>query len=151
MDELNAELAKIVSEAKKSKAANVSKDDLLKKYKDSILKLIDNDVQMHLIHKWLVDDKKEKLAANTLRSFIVKEIGREKYEDYLKRNGWLKVRRAGENKIELKNNASSAPAKPELSETSKETKVVEGAAEKSKFDLKFDIPTLPKFKKEPRG
>lgn len=84
------ELAKKVSEARKSRGGKPAKYPQLKKYEVNILQLIESDVQLPFILKWLIEDKNENLVLNTLRKYVVREIGRPAYEVYLKRNGWMK-------------------------------------------------------------
>ena len=84
------ELAKKVSEARQSRGGKPAKYPLLKKYQVNILQLIKSDVQLPFILKWLVEDKNENLVLNTLRKYVVRAIGRAEYEEYLKRNGWMK-------------------------------------------------------------
>lgn len=94
MDKLNAELAKVVSEARKHRGGKPAKYPGLEKYGDSITKLLESDVQLPYILKWLIEEKKEVLVLNTLRKYVILKIGRGGYEDYLKRNGWMKSRKA---------------------------------------------------------
>lgn len=84
------ELEKIVAAAKKARGGKPAKYQELEKYVDSIEKLIDNDVQLPFILKWLLEEKGEKLVLNTLRKFVIRKIGRDRYEQYLARNGWQK-------------------------------------------------------------
>lgn len=93
VDISDEELEKIVSAARKAKGGKPAKYPELEKYRDSIEKLIDNDVQLPFILKWLQEEKGEKLVLNTLRKFVIRKIGRERYEQYLTRNGWLKSKR----------------------------------------------------------
>ena len=94
MTELNdEELEKIVAAAKKARGGKPAKYPSLDKYGASIEKLIDNDVQLPFILKWLLEEKGEKLVLNTLRKFVIKKIGRDNYEQYLARNGWQKSQR----------------------------------------------------------
>lgn len=87
------ELNKIVSAARKARGGKPAKYPELEKYGDSIEKLIENDVQLPFILKWL-EEKGEKLVLNTLRKFVIRKIGRDRYEKYLARNGWLKSKRS---------------------------------------------------------
>lgn len=93
MDKLNAELAKVVSEARKHRGGKPAKYPGLEKYGDSIVKLLDSDVQLPYILKWLVEEKKEDLVLNTLRKYVILKVGRDGYENYLRRNGWMKSKR----------------------------------------------------------
>lgn len=93
MDKLNAELAKVVREARKHRGGKPAKYPGLEKYGDSITKLLESDVQLPYILKWLIEEKKEVLVLNTLRKYVILKIGRGGYEDYLKRNGWMKSKK----------------------------------------------------------
>lgn len=94
MNELDSdELAKIVSEARKNRGGKPAKYPRLEKYGESIVQLLENDVQLPYILKWLIEEKDENLVLNTLRKYVVRKIGRYAYEDYLKRNGWLKTKK----------------------------------------------------------
>lgn len=88
------ELNKIVSAARKARGGKPAKYQELEKYAESIEKLIDNDVQLPFILKWLLKEKGEKLVLNTLRKFVIRKIGRDRYEQYLARNGWQKSKRS---------------------------------------------------------
>lgn len=65
----------------------------LGEYRETIVKLMNLNVQLNLIRDWLVEKQGEQLVVNTLRKYIVRNIGREFYDEYLKRNGWTKTRR----------------------------------------------------------
>lgn len=94
MDELdNEELVRIVNEARKLRGGKPAKYPHLEKYGESIVKLLERDVQLPYILKWLTEDKGEELVLNTLRKYVVRKIGRDAYENYLKRNGWLKTKK----------------------------------------------------------
>lgn len=88
------ELNKIVSAARKARGGKPAKYQELERYAGSIEKLIDNDIQLPFILKWLLAEKGEKLVLNTLRKFVIKKIGRDRYEQYLARNGWQKSKRS---------------------------------------------------------
>lgn len=88
------ELNKIVSAARKARGGKPAKYPELEKYRDSIEKLIENNVQLPFILKWLIDEQGEMLVLNTLRKFVVMKIGRDRYEQYLARNGWLKSKKS---------------------------------------------------------
>jgi hypothetical protein len=62
-------------------------------YRETIVKLMDLNVQLNLIRDWLVEKQGEQLVVNTLRKYIIRSIGRDFYDEYLKRNGWTKTRR----------------------------------------------------------
>lgn len=134
MTELNDdELGKIVAAAKKARGGKPAKYPSLDKYGESIERLIDNDVQLPFILKWLLEEKGEKLVLNTLRKFVIKKIGRDRYEQYLARNGWQKSKRS---------KPGSKPA---------------GAAEKSDsgrtsngLGFELDIPKPREFKRTER-
>ncbi|MHB1489786.1 MAG: hypothetical protein ACYCTH_04740 [Cellulomonas sp.] len=86
------ELSRLIKQANLSRGGKPAKYPQLDKYGE-IVKLIENDVQLPFILKWLSDEKGEKLVLNTLRKYVVFKIGRPAYETYLKRNGWMKTRR----------------------------------------------------------
>lgn len=95
MSELNEkELEELVCAARQTRGGKPAKYPSLEKYGESILKLIDSDVQLPFILKWLVEEKGEKLVLNTLRKYVIRKIGRNRYEKYLARNGWMKNKRA---------------------------------------------------------
>ena len=77
---MNAELAKVVSEARKHRGGKPAKYPGLEKYGDSIVKLLDSDVQLPYILKWLVEEKKEDLECllrkypAPLLFFITKQV-----------------------------------------------------------------------------
>ncbi|MES2579411.1 MAG: hypothetical protein V4552_02615 [Pseudomonadota bacterium] len=94
MNELDSdELARLVSDARKSRGGKPAKYPQLEIYGVSIVKLLECDVQLPFILKWLIEEKNEDLVLNTLRKYVVRKIGRDAYEDYLKRNGWMKNKR----------------------------------------------------------
>lgn len=137
MDKLNDELAKIVSEAKKHRGGIPPKYDLLDKYGEDILKLIESNVQLPFILKWLIDEKKEKLVLNTLRSYVIKKIGRDQYENYLKRNGWLKSKKAG---VVAK---AESPQKETI--VTEPTAVLKTSESEKPAKGKFDFEIPPKY------
>lgn len=88
------ELEKLVSAARRTRGGKPAKYPALEKYGESIVKLIDSDVQLPFVLKWLLEEKGERLVLNTLRKFVIKKIGRDRYEQYLARNGWQKSKRS---------------------------------------------------------
>lgn len=130
LDEI--ELEKLVNAARQTRGGKPAKYPSLEKFGESIVKLIDSDVQLPFILKWLVEEKGERLVLNTLRKYVIRKIGRDRYEQYLARNGWLKTKRA------------KAGA----------TKAVEAGAMKAAtnngLDYSFDIPKPRTFKRTER-
>lgn len=116
------ELSRLIKQANLSRGGKPAKYPQLDKHVE-IVKLIENDVQLPFILKWLFDEKGEKLVLNTLRKYVVFKIGRPAYEAYLKRNGWMKTKRKPEGgvakKIEHKSlspiNLDDVPLNPDLS------------------------------------
>ncbi len=86
------DIKKLVIQAMAQRGGKPTKYVQLDKYSE-IEKLIAADVQLPFILKWLQDEKKEILVLNTLRKYVIFKIGREGYDEYLKRNGWLKKKR----------------------------------------------------------
>jgi len=86
------ELSRLIKQANLSRGGKPAKYPQLDKHVE-IVRLIENDVQLPFILKWLFDEKGEKLVLNTLRKYVVFKIGRPAYEAYLKRNGWMKTKR----------------------------------------------------------
>jgi len=86
------ELSRLIKQANLSRGGKPAKYPQLDKYGE-IVKLIENDVQLPFILKWLFEEKGEKLVLNTLRKYVVFKIGRPAYEAYLKRNGWMKTKK----------------------------------------------------------
>lgn len=128
MDDLNNdELAALVSEAKKKRGGKPAKYPHLEIYGVSIIRLLESNVQLPFILKWLTEKKGEELVLNTLRKYVVRKIGRAAYEDYLKRNGWMKSKR------------TTAIGKEKTTEH--ETVAASGLG----FDL--DFPKPPSFKR----
>lgn len=126
------ELNKIVSAARKARGGKPAKYTELERYAESIEKLIDSDVQLPFILKWLVEEKGERLVLNTLRKYVTRKIGRDRYEQYLARNGWLKTKRV----------------------KAGTTKAVEAGTTKTAtnngLDYSFDIPKPRTFKRTER-
>jgi hypothetical protein len=57
---------------------------------------VNADVALTVIRDWLEEKQNIKVVLNTLRKFVVSQIGRETYDLYLRRNGWAKsVRKTG--------------------------------------------------------
>ena len=104
------ELHKIVSAARKARGGKPAKYMTLEKYADGIEKLINNNVQLPFILKWLVEENGEQLVLNTLRKFVVRKIGRECYEQYLARNGWQKTKKSSTTKVGNGNVAQASTA-----------------------------------------
>lgn len=88
----NEKLAKLVIDAMSKRGGKPTKYTGYDKYPE-IIELINRDVQLPYILKWLTEKNGEKLVLNTLRKYVVFKIGRVAYEEYLKRNGWLKPRK----------------------------------------------------------
>lgn len=88
----NEKLADLVRDARSKRGGKPTKYTGYNKYPE-IIELIKRDVQLPYILKWLTEQNGEKLVLNTLRKYVVFKIGRIEYEEYLKRNGWLKPRK----------------------------------------------------------
>ena len=86
------DIEQLVIQARAQRGGKPTKYVHLDKYSE-IEKLIAADVQLPFILKWLIEEKKERLVLNTLRKYVVFKIGRPAYDEYLKRNGWLKKKR----------------------------------------------------------
>ncbi len=86
------ELADVVRIARKERGGKSVKYIELEKYRESIVKLMQQDVQLSHILRWLKNKHGEQLVLNTLRKYVVRNIGREVYEEYLTRNHWIKTR-----------------------------------------------------------
>lgn len=87
------DIAQLVSQARAQRGGKPTKYVHLDRYSE-IIRLVAADVQLPFILKWLADEKKEIIALNTLRKYVIFKIGRIEYEEYLRRNGWLKKKRA---------------------------------------------------------
>lgn len=101
------ELADVVRIARKERGGKSVKYTALEKYRESIVKLMQQDVQLSHILRWLKNKHGEQLVLNTLRKYVVREIGREIYEEYLARNHWIKTKghmKCGVNKSPDKSN-----------------------------------------------
>ena len=86
------ELADVVRIARKERGGKSVKYIKLEKYRESILRLMQQDVQLSHILRWLTNKHGEQLVLNTLRKYVARNIGREVYEEYLTRNRWIKTK-----------------------------------------------------------
>lgn len=86
-----AEILEVVQMA--SRGGKPVRYTTLGKYKESICDLMGHDAPLTAIKTWLDKKHGEKLALNTLRKFVIREIGQETYAEYLYRNGWQKSKR----------------------------------------------------------
>ncbi|WP_263770121.1 hypothetical protein [Propionivibrio soli] len=86
------ELADVVRIARKARGGKSVKYVSLEKYRESIVKLMQQDVQLSHILRWLKNKHGEQIVLNTLRKYVVRNIGREIYEEYLARNHWIKTK-----------------------------------------------------------
>lgn len=116
-------IAQLAREARAQRGGKPTKYVHLDQYSE-IAKLVAADVQLPFILKWLADEKKEVIALNTLRKYVIFKIGRPAYEDYLKRNGWLKTKRgpkpaSPETNNPQNENANKNPASPDLMDGTK--------------------------------
>lgn len=125
----DSEISKPVEQANLTRGGKPAKYPHLDKYPE-IVTLIENNVQLPFILKWLLDQKGEKLALNTLRKYVVFKMGRAAYEAFLKRNGWLKTKR----NLATPKSAATAEALPE-------------ARKNSGLDFNLDFPKPPSFKR----
>src|SRR5476651_2556944 len=91
MDDDNA-IEKLVMEARAQRGGKPAKYIHLEQFSE-IEKLVAADVQLPFILKWLADEKKVSIVLNTLRKYVIFKIGRPDYDEYLKRNGWLKTKK----------------------------------------------------------
>lgn len=82
-------------------------------HRDSIVELMQNDVQLPVILRWLRERHGVELVLNTLRKFVVKRIGRDAYDDYLQRNGWSKPARAARRATQTTAPENVAPNSPD--------------------------------------
>lgn len=87
------DIAELVRASQGQRGGKSAKYTALEAYRESIVELMDLNVQLTLILKWLTQKQGEQLVVNTLRKYIVRNIGRDFYDEYLKRNGWTKARR----------------------------------------------------------
>lgn len=115
MDE--QELQQILARAEQTRrGGKPAKYPRLADRKDSILELMRLNVSLPLILEWL-NKNGEEIVLNTLRKFVIYEIGRDNYDDYLKRNGWYKARRQ----------SNKTTAKPPIAATGKGLDLKSGA------------------------
>lgn len=59
-------------------------------HRDSILKAMQRDIPLSVILEWLRESRDISVVLNTLRKYVVKQIGRDFYNEYLHRNGWIR-------------------------------------------------------------
>ena len=88
----DSDLAEVIRVARQERGGKAAKYTSLERYRESILKLMQQDVQLSHILRWLKEKHGEQLVLNTLRKYIVWNIGRSIYDEYLLRNSWLKNR-----------------------------------------------------------
>lgn len=72
-----------------------SKFPILEEHKETIVKAIERDISLPVLLEWLIQNRDLVVSLNTLRKFVTKTIGQEKYDDYLKRNHWERNRAQG--------------------------------------------------------
>ncbi len=65
----------------------------LEEFRESIIEMMQHDIALPLVLRWLKNEHEVVMVPNTLRKFITKRIGRDSYNEYLQRNGWLKAKR----------------------------------------------------------
>ena len=93
-DEISdAELLEVLRLAGEHRGGKSAKYTLLERHRATIFKMIEHDVPLTFILVFLKEKHGEELVLNTLRKYILAYIGRETYDEYLKRNGWKKTRR----------------------------------------------------------
>lgn len=59
-------------------------------HRDSIVKAMQRDIPLPVLLDWLRTNRGVSVVLNTLRKYVVKRIGRDAYDEYLRRNGWNK-------------------------------------------------------------
>lgn len=59
-------------------------------HRDSILKAMQRDIPLPVLLDWLRENRDISVVLNTLRKYVVKQIGRDFYDEYLRRNGWIR-------------------------------------------------------------
>lgn len=88
----SADLLKLVQEARMHRGGKALKYTSLEVFRESIIEMMKNDIQLPIILRWLKDTHEVVMVPNTLRKYITKRIGRDIYDEYLQRNGWKKSR-----------------------------------------------------------
>lgn len=87
------------------------KSRLLSPHLGRIKEMLALDISLPLILSLLKEKKKIQITLQTLRNYVVREFGEEHYEEYCKRNGWLRSKRADKGKS---SNASENAGNSEL-------------------------------------
>ena len=62
-------------------------------HRDTIVKAMQRDIPLPVLLDWLQENRDIAVVLNTLRKYVVKKIGRDFYDEYLRRNGWSKPAR----------------------------------------------------------
>lgn len=88
-----AELLELVQEARMHRGGKALKYTTLDAFRETILEMMEYDVSLPIILRWLKDKHEVVMVPNTLRKYITKKIGRDVYDEYLQRNCWKKSRR----------------------------------------------------------
>ena len=88
------DIKKLVQAQKdRSLKTKMSRSFLIAPHLDSIKTMIGLNISLPLIKGWLDDKHKVVITLQTLRSFVVRTLGEDVYEDYCKRNGWAKTKK----------------------------------------------------------
>jgi hypothetical protein len=91
-----SEFQRLIQLSHERRGDKASKYSLLEPALADIQALVNADVALTVIRDWLEEKQNIKVVLNTLRKFVVSQIGRETYDLYLRRNGWAKsVRKTG--------------------------------------------------------
>lgn len=77
----------------KAQQKSRARSHLIAPYSSTIKEMIDLDISLPLIKGWLKDKKGVAITLQTLRNFVIRDVGDQYYEAYCKRNGWMKTKR----------------------------------------------------------
>lgn len=80
-------------------------------HREAILKAMQRDIPLPVLLNWLRDNHGVTVVLNTLRKYIVKEVGRDIYDAYLRRNGWVRPPKR-QQKSSFSAAASHTPQRP---------------------------------------
>lgn len=87
------ELFDVLRRAGEHRGGKSAKYSKLERHRATIIKMMQNNAPLTFILIFLKEKHAEELVLNTLRKYVITYLGREVYDEYLRRNFWQKTRR----------------------------------------------------------